>query len=225
MEPDDLRPDADPAAAPVIGAYLDELGSHLAVGRRTRRAILTEIADGLACAVADRIDRNEPPAIAAKAAIDEFGPARDLAKAFNRQLVLEAAHRTGLGLLLSGPLVGLSWLAAIGTSAGLLASINDMLSRVPVIAMILVVTVPAAVMATAGAGWPARRLQMPTRWVSGAIVVAAVGCAAGDTVLLSTAAMNGAGGLMVVGVVASAVRLSAVGWAMRRIVGLLAAAR
>jgi hypothetical protein len=51
----------DPDAAAVVEAYLAELDSRLPASRRVRGAIVAEIADGLACAVADQIEAGIAP--------------------------------------------------------------------------------------------------------------------------------------------------------------------
>jgi hypothetical protein len=55
----------DPADARIVGDYLAAVGSRLPIGRRTREEILTELAHGLACAVAEEIERGLAPGPAA----------------------------------------------------------------------------------------------------------------------------------------------------------------
>jgi hypothetical protein len=195
MDPHDLTPlGLDDDATRIVGAYLAELESHLPIGRRTRREVLAEIADGLACAVSDRVRDGQTPLRAAHAAVAEFGPASTVAAAFGAQLGPVVSHRLGLGLVLTGPLIGLTWVAAT-TSNGpdLQSRIASLLSAVPLLPLVLAVTVTAAVIAVTGAGWPARHLvATPARVVTNAARVAAVGCIAGDLILLSNAILGGA---------------------------------
>jgi hypothetical protein len=207
----------DPAAAEVIGGYLTELEYRLPGGRRYRARILAEIADGLACAVLDRTDAGAESGVAARAAAAEFGDPRQLAAAFARQLGPVTAHRVGLALVATGPLVGMTWLAAYANG------VAGLLSAMPQLVLILAVTVPAAITAAAGAGWAARHLALPARVVTGAALTAVIGCVAGDVSLLLTVILGhrpsalAHGGLLALAAVASGIRLIGAGWAGRRV--------
>jgi hypothetical protein len=221
--------DVHPAAAEIIGGYLIALQSRLPAGRRYRARILAEIADGLACAVRQQTDLGAAPAAAARRAVAEFGDPRALAAGFARAYGPVAAHRLGLGLVATGPLVGLTWVVAYpADGAGLRTPVADLLSTLPLLPLILAVTVPAAIVAASGAGWAARRLRLPARVVTGAALVAAIGCTAGDLSLLLTAlfghrlAAAGPVSLTMAAVAVSALRLSAAGWAGRRVARLRA---
>ena len=227
MDTVDLSPlGLEPAAARVVSDYLTVLGAHLPVGRRARAGILTEIADGLACAIEARTARGEPADRAAASAVADLGDPRRLALNFAGQLGPAAAHRLGLALVVSGPLVGLIWVAAHPAGGSdWPARVGAMLATVPLYPPILAVTVPAAVVAGAGAGWFARRRPVPRRLATGAALVAAIGCVAGDLSLLTVAAVSHPGGshppaLVVLAAVASVVRLSGASWAGRRILRL-----
>jgi hypothetical protein len=101
---------------------------------------------------------------------------------------------------------------------------------VPPLALILGLTIPAAIVASTGAGWAARRLSVPGQAVTAAAIVASIGCMAGDlSLLLATIAGHGpaAAGpapMTAVAVTASTLRLSAAAWAGRRVARLRAAA-
>jgi hypothetical protein len=230
MEPHNLAgAGLAPAAVDIVGGYLAELDSHLPAGRRARKEILVEIADGLTCAVEEHLRAGQSAEAAARAAMAEFGDPRTVAAAFTRQLGPTAAHRLGAGLVLTGPLVGLTWVAAFAT-AGLnwSSQIVNVLSAMPQYPLILAVTVPAAMVALTGSGWAARHLVVPPRVVTGAAIVAAIGCVAGDLSLLSAAILGrnltaaGPASLLALAIAASVVRLSAAGWAGRRIARLRA---
>jgi hypothetical protein len=219
-----------PAAVDIVGGYLVELASHLPAGRRARKEILAEVADGLTCAVENHLRAGRSGEAAARAAVAEFGDPRTVAAAFIRQLGPVVAHRLGAGLVLTGPLVGLTWVAAYAT-AGLdwWSQIVNVLSAMPQYPLILAVTVPAAMVAITGSGWAARHLVVPPRVVTGAAIVAAIGCVAGDLSLLSAAILSrnliaaGPASPIVLAIAASLVRLSAAVWAGRRIARLRAA--
>jgi hypothetical protein len=216
----------DPPSTEVVGGYLAVLASHLPTGRRARAVILAEIADGLACAVEDRVARGEPAQAAATAAVAELGDPRTLAVAFARQLGLDAAHRLGAGLVVTGPLVGLAWVAARASGGSdWPARVAGVLSANPLFVAILTVTVPAAVIAITGSGRFARRRRVPPRRATGAALVAAIGCVAGDLSLLAAAASHppDSPAFLTLAAMASLVRLSAASWASHRIVRLRAA--
>jgi hypothetical protein len=220
----------DPAAVDVIGRYLAAVECRLSAGRRYRARILAELADGLACATLEQTDAGTAPAMAARDAVVEFGDPRALAGAFTRQRGVVTAHRLGVGLVATGPLVGLAWLAASANGgAGWPARVADLLSALPQLPWILAVTAPAAIVAGAGAGRAARVLKVPARVATGAAVVAAAGCVAGDLSLLLTALLghrpSAAGAVGVFAVAASGARLSAAGWVGRRVAWLRAAGR
>jgi hypothetical protein len=226
MDPHDLDAlNLDPTATQIIGGYLGELESRLPAGRRARIQILTEIADGLACATEQHTGRGESPQAAAHAAITEFGDPRAMAAAFTRQLGPATAHRIGVGLVVTGPLVGLIWVSANAT-AGLdwQSQIVSVLSSMPLYPLILAITVPASMIAITGSGWAARHLAVPPRVVTGAAMVAAIGCVAGDLSLLSAAVVGHlpvpAAPVNLIAAAVSVVRLSAAGWAGRRIAQL-----
>jgi hypothetical protein len=208
----------------IVAAYLTTLDRELPAGRRARAAIVAELGDGLACAVRAHRDAGPPPADAAAAAVAEFGDPHRLAAAFVSGLAGRTAHRTGLALIVTGPLVGSTWVVAFATRSGERwpDQIGAVLSAVPVFAAILAVVVPAAVVAAVGAGTLAGRVSVRT--AAGAAILAAFGCVAGDAMLLSTALATPQWTVLAVpAVAASALRLTAAATAGRRCVLLRAA--
>ena len=108
----------DPAARRVLEGYLAELAAGLAGPRPVRAAIVAEVGDGLTEATAAHQRRGLAPAAAAGAAVAEFGDAQLIAAGFGPELAAETGRRVGLGLLATGPLVGLAWLGtALASSA------------------------------------------------------------------------------------------------------------
>ena len=106
-----LVADLDPRVRPVVSGYLRELATALPGSRRTRTAILTEIADGLIEQITNATGPD--PATVARTAIHRFGNPRHLAAQFARELTGNTAHRIGFALLGSGPLIGALWLLAL----------------------------------------------------------------------------------------------------------------
>jgi hypothetical protein len=220
----------DPAAMLVLANYLSELDSRLPAGRRARRQILDEISDGLACAIEEQMVAGTPAVQATRAALAEFGDPRALAMAFSRQRAPAAAHRLGTGLIFTGPVVGFVWLAAYATTGPDWQSrVASLLSAIPQFPFILAITVPSAMIAVTGAGRASRYIATSRRLATGAALVAATGCVAGDLSLLSATILGrglaspGPTNLLVVAAIASVIRLNAAGWAGLRIARLRAA--
>jgi hypothetical protein len=214
----------DPAARRVIGTYLAELADRLGGPSPARAAILAELEDGLWTAAATRQAPGMSPVGAATAAVAEFGPPGTVAASFGPELAAATGRRVGLGLLATGPLVGMSWLlvaaatwrwagreppAALGLVAGL-------------VGLVLVIAVPAAMVAVAVSGRLSRWLPAGPQVAATAAATAASACVAGDLVLLTglVAATVLAGGLAwpagLLAAGASGLRLSLAGRAARR---------
>jgi hypothetical protein len=177
----------DPAARGVLEGYLAELAVGLAGPRATRADIVAEVADGLAEATAAHQARGVPPAAAARAAVAEFGDAQLMAVGFGAELAAATGRRVGLGLLASGPLVGLSWLAmAAASAAGPGPEPPAGLAVVAVVfGVVLAIAVPAAVISVLATGRLARRLPAGGRTAPTAAGLAAGLSLAGDLLLLS----------------------------------------
>jgi hypothetical protein len=190
--------------------YLRELSANLVVSRRARALIVAEIADGLACATQANIARGLAPEEAARAAVAEFGDPRWLAAGFAREHVAVAARRIGLGLVLSGPLVGGIWAAALGAGRGSWpGKVTAALSATGLFPLILVATVVAALLAVRGAGAAAH--------------LATVGCLLGDLCLIAVAVtLPWWTGMLAVAMATSLFRAALAGAALRRIARLRA---
>jgi hypothetical protein len=229
-------PAVDPAAGRVLEGYLAELAAALAGPRPARAEIVAEVADGLTEATAAHQRRGLPPAAAAGAAVASFGEARLVAAGFAAELAARTGRRVGLGLLATGPLVGLSWLGMALASApaagprlpaGLAvgATLPAGLAVVPLLFVaVLAVAVPAAVVSVLAAGRLARWLPAGSGLAPTAAGLAAGCCVAGDLLLLSGLVAWAAisGGLVwplaVTAATASATRLVLAGLAARRCV-------
>jgi hypothetical protein len=190
--------------APVTGdadatvhGYLRRLAAALPASARVRREVVAEVGDGLACAVEARVAAGATPAVAAHAAVEELGDAERLAAGLAGELASRAGHRVGLTLVVSGPAVGLAWLAgtASGTAstADLSGRLAGVLAGAPLYPLLLAIAVPAALLAAAGAGAAARHLPSLARWSGRAALVAAGASLAADVMLLAAAAGAPAG--------------------------------
>ena len=154
---DNLVADLDSTTRPAVTAYLRELAAALPGSHRTRNAILTEIADGLIEQITATRGPN-PTTVETETAIRSFGHPRDLAIQFAHELTGKTAHRSGLALLSSGPLIGTLWLLALTpgkphpTALTLQERIAGMFTALPLIPVLLLIIIPAALVALAGAG-------------------------------------------------------------------------
>jgi hypothetical protein len=215
----------DLTGAAVVREYLDVLAGGLAGARRGRAAIVAEVADGLAEAVESRQERGMDRASAARAAVAEFGDPRELARLFTAGRAGAAARRVGLALVLTGPLVGAVWLAALTSRTGLdwPEQVGDLATTRPLVVVALLVGVPAAVMA-AGAGSLWSRAVLPPRPAVGLAALAACAAVAADGILLAgTLAAPDRSGPVIVAVAVSLVRLIGAAAAVRRCAALRAA--
>jgi hypothetical protein len=217
-------PEQDPAARRVIGGYLAELGGQLGGPLAARAAIVAELEDGLWTATLAHHARGLASEAAATAAVAEFGDPRAVAGGFGPELTAATGRRVGLALVSTGPLVGSSWLlltAATWRWGGQEPPVALGLVAI-LVGLVLVVAVPAAVLAVAAAGRLSRWLPAGRQLGATAAAVAASACVAGDLVLLGSllAAALFAGGLAwpaaVLAAGASSTRLSLAGRAARR---------
>lgn len=220
-----------PAARPAVEQYLAEFERALPGSRRAKAAIVAEIGDGLLAGIEEHEDRGAAPAHAAELAVAEFGDPRDLAADFAAELAGATAHRVGLALVGTGPVVGLIWLATFAAGSGLSwrDEVASIWSAIPAYTFVLLLVVPAAMLATAGAGPAARRLRVDPRLAAAAASFAAAGCVVGDATLITglvavSAHRAAPSWLAAAAVCVSVIRLSIAAAAARRCALLRAAA-
>ncbi len=166
----------DRAAGPAVEGYLAEVTARLPGAARARAGIVTELRSGLLDAADAHASAGLPPAQATRAAIREFGRPGQVAEGFRAEIAAGQARRVAVALLVTGPLVGLLWVATAVTShlgirfappwqwAGLSPGLRSALQLVAVAA---VVTGCAAILGIATTGrltrWlPARPRRAPT---------------------------------------------------------------
>jgi hypothetical protein len=210
----------------VLAGYLAELEAALVGPRPARAAIVTEVADGLTEATGAHQRRGLTPADAACAAAVEFGDARLVAAGFGAELAAQTGRRVGLGLLVTGPMVGLTWLSTVLTNAAAIGQQPpaDLVLVLVLFAAVLAVAVPAAVVSVLGTGRLSRWLPTSPRLAPTAAGLAAALCIAGDLLLLAgllawTVTVGElAWPLAVMAAAASAMRLTLAGRAVRRCV-------
>ncbi len=99
-----------------VDSYLAELKARLPGPARARAGIVAELRSGLMDAADAHRSAGLPPAQAALAAIAEFGEPAQVADGFRAEIAAGQARRVAASLLVTGPLVGLLWIATATTS-------------------------------------------------------------------------------------------------------------
>ena len=99
-----------------VNSYLAELKARLPGPARARAGIVAELRSGLMDAADAHRSAGLPPAQAALAAIAEFGEPAQVADGFRAEIAAGQARRVAASLLVTGPLVGLLWIATATTS-------------------------------------------------------------------------------------------------------------
>jgi hypothetical protein len=107
-------------ASPAVERYLAEVTARLPGPARAQAGIVAELRSGLLDAVDANRSAGQPPAQAAAAAVSEFGDPAAIAAAFRAEIAASQARRVAVILLVTGPLVGLLWIAeAVASHLGL----------------------------------------------------------------------------------------------------------
>jgi hypothetical protein len=151
---------SDSTSCDAVADYLAAVTAKLAVPAAARVAVTDELRDGLMEALETHQARGYTPQEATAAAIAEFGDPATVAAAFGPELGAVQARRVALGLLVTGPLVGLAWIAAVAVNALPLwrhELIGPWLA-LPLVGMALAVAGPALGLTVATTGRLSRRL-------------------------------------------------------------------
>jgi hypothetical protein len=144
---------------PVEG-YLAAVAARLAGPPAARAAITDELRDGLLETLKTHCTQGSSPQEATATAIEEFGDPATVAAAFAPELAAVQARRVVLALLATGPLVGLTWIAAAAVNA--LPPWRHQLPgpwlALPLAGLALVIACPALGLTVAATGRLGRRL-------------------------------------------------------------------
>jgi hypothetical protein len=219
-----VSPVAGSGSSGAVQAYLAVLADGLTGPKPVRAAIVDEIEDGLHEAVAAHLEQGLSPSRAEEAAFAEFGEPLAVAAGFRSELAAASARRVGRRLLATGPLVGLTWLGAVMAGAlwGGVPPPPGWGRAATLFAVVLVVAVPAAVLAVAATGPLSRWLPAAPRVGLTAATTAAAACVLGDvgllTWLVASPLVEGAGMAwpLALPAVASLTRLALAGLATQR---------
>ena len=107
-----MSADSQPGAGDVpVDGYLAEVTARLPGPARARAGIVAELRSGLLDATDAHRSAGLPPAEAALAAIAEFGDPAQVSAGFRAEIAASQARRVAVSLLVTGPLVGLLWIA------------------------------------------------------------------------------------------------------------------
>jgi hypothetical protein len=104
-------PGPQPGAGPAVERYLAEVSAGLPGPARAQAGILAELRSGLLDAADAHRSAGVPSAQAAAAAITEFGDPGEMAGGFRAEIAAGQARRVAVMVLVTGPLVGLVWIA------------------------------------------------------------------------------------------------------------------
>jgi hypothetical protein len=221
-----------------IDRYLTELTARLPGPRRARAGIVAELRSGLLDAADAHRSAGLPPAQAALAAIREFGSPAQVAAGFRAEIAASQARRIAASLLVTGPLVGLLWIAtaaashlSIGPALGWLraGAVPGLGVGIYLVAAAAGVTAWGAILGIAATGRLTRWLPARPRRAPTAAAVAGCGavCADGLGLALLAAALATVPGKLsllpaAAAAVASLARLLFAGRAARRCLTLRA---
>jgi len=103
-------------AGPAGERYLAEVTARLAGPISAHSGIVAELRCGLLDATDSHRSAGLPSAQAAEAAIREFGDPGQVADGFRAEIAARHARRVAVALLVTGPLVGLLWIATAAAS-------------------------------------------------------------------------------------------------------------
>jgi hypothetical protein len=196
-----------------VEAYLADLRARLPGPPALRRGVLAEVADGLRCAAEDHEARGLVRRDAEQAAAAEFGSPAALARDLAPELLAARARRVALGLLRSGPVLGLVWLAVAATGVPSRTLPAVVLAAAPLLPVAIAATVLAAIVVVVATRSPAPRPRVALH----AAAAAALAVVMGDLALLTGLPglqAPGAGPLLVLAATASVVRLVLSTWSL-----------
>jgi HAAS len=168
-------PQRDPTSCDAVTDYLAAVTAQLIGPAAVRAAIIDELRDGLLEALETHQGNGCSKAEAA-AAIAEFGDPGTVAAAFGPELGAVQARRVALGLLVTGPLVGLAWIAAVAVNA-LPPWRHQLIGpwlALPLVGLALAVACPALGLTVATTGRLGRRLGRVVRRATLPLTAAAI---------------------------------------------------
>jgi len=176
-----------PADRDAVADYLAAVAARLTGPATARVAITDELRDGLLETLERHLARGRPDREATAAAIAEFGDPHTVATAFAPELAAVQARRVALGLLVTGPLVGLAWIAAAAATASppWRQELTGPWLALPLVGLALVVAGPALGLTVAATGQRGGRLGRRASFPPTAAAIAALAAVVADLTLLT----------------------------------------
>jgi hypothetical protein len=222
------------AADRLLESWLAAVAAHLPGLARTRQAVVAELRDGLHEALGAHRHRGLAAMPAAQATLAEFGDPGQVAHAFAPELAAAHARRVALTLARTGPALGALWMTALLASPLFKPLTADPpapwrwpwppgpWAGLPLLGLVLLVGIPAAVLAVLATGRLSRWLPTSPRLAPTAAAAAAM---AGMTVDLALLGMLGAQALIAPSQLAWAPAILATGASLTRLALAAPAAR
>lgn len=152
---------SDSASRDAVADYLAAVTTQLTGPPSARAAVTDELRDGLLEALETHQAQGCSQTEATAAMIAEFGDPHTVAAAFGPELGAVQARRVAVGLLATGPLVGLAWIAAVVVNA-LPPWRHQLIGpwlALPLVGLALAVAGPALGLTVAATGRLGRRLS------------------------------------------------------------------
>jgi hypothetical protein len=167
-----------------VADWLAAVAARLTGPAAARVAICDELRDGLLETLERQLARGCSRGEATATALAEFGDPDTVVAAFAPELAAVQARRVALGLLSTGPLVGLAWIAAVAANAlpPWRLELSGPWLALPMVGLALVVAGPALGLTVAATGrlggrlggWLARRATFPPTAAATAALAAMV---------------------------------------------------
>jgi hypothetical protein len=228
------RADQEAGADRLLEGWLAAVAAHLPGLARTRQAVVAELRDGLHEALGAHRARGLTPIPAAQATLAEFGDPGQVAHAFAPELAAAHARRVALTLARTGPLLGALWVTALAAGPLSKPVMADAVAPwrwpwlpgpwagLPLVGLVLVIGIPAAVLAVATTGRLSRWLPIRPRLAPTAAAAAALAGMTVDLALLGMLSVQAliapsqlAGAPAILAAAASLARLALAGRAAR----------
>ena len=190
------RAGQDPAADRLLEDWLAAVAARLPGLARTRQAVVAELRDGLLEGLDSNQARGLAPIPAARATLAEFGDPGQVAHVFAPELAAAHARRVALTLARTGPLLGVLWLTALFVGPLSKSFLADPVlpwrwpwlpgpwAGLPLVGLVLLVGIPAAVLAVVATGRLSRWLPTGPRLAPTAAAAAALAGMTVDLALL-----------------------------------------
>jgi hypothetical protein len=172
-----------PALSPGLARYVADVEAGIPRWYRRRNSLLTELADGLTDTAEHYLALGISRPEAERRALKDSGPAAVVANAITEHLVTRHVGRTATTLLLTGPTIGLLWLAALTPGQ----TPDHLLTRYPPLIPVLVGAVASAVLTRIILRKPTRPPLLNPRYV---LAVACIAAAASDIFILGAVGVH-----------------------------------